>query len=45
MFPDERQQAPRIPVRGVIKRMMVLTPPDHGKSVYCLVRFPASSRT
>ena len=27
--------------RGEIKRLMVLMPPGHGKSVYCSVRFPS----
>ena len=26
---------------GEIKRLMVLMPPVHGKSVYCSIRFPA----
>ena len=26
---------------GEIKRLMVLMPPGHGKSVYCSVRFPS----
>ena len=27
--------------RGEIKRLMVLMPPGHGKSVYCSIRFPS----
>jgi hypothetical protein len=27
--------------QGEIKRLMVLMPPGHGKSVYCSVRFPS----
>jgi len=27
--------------RGEIKRLMVLMPPGHGKSVYCSQRFPS----
>jgi hypothetical protein len=48
LFPDESPAkhhafmcgALQLVEQGEIKRLMVLMPPGHGKSVYCSVRFP-----
>jgi hypothetical protein len=49
LFPEESPakhhafmcEALQLVEQGEIKRLMVLMPPGHGKSVYCSVRFPS----